>query len=65
MPNVRRGAVNGKKQAAAMTAAVNFAQVIQDAEDAKSVAELRVAVKNLASAVKALAAATGLWEEKK
>ena len=63
--NVRRGVVNSKKQAMVDVAKVDFEKTIQIARDAKSVAELRVAVSELASVVKVLAIAAGLWEGKK
>lgn len=63
--NVRRGAVDSKKQATTVAAKVDFPKVIAAAQDAKSVAELRVAVSDLADVVKTLAMAAGLWEEKK
>jgi hypothetical protein len=65
MPKIRQGTVNGKKQAMQVAAQVDFVAIIQTAESAKSVTELRTAVGALASAVKALAQATGLWEERR
>jgi len=65
MPNVRRGVVNSKKQATVNVAKVDFVKTIQAAQDAKSVAELRMAVSGLAGVVKTLAMAAGLWKETK